>query len=192
MQNSDKRTQAVRSILLLLLMAILDYITGYELVFSAAYLLPVGICGWYFSRRAVLAMAFAGGVATWIVDWISGNPYSHFLFSYWNSFVCFLISAITGLVLHRLRVTVLEREAANERLRRALEDLERSTREIRKLQEGLQVICAWTKRIKVDDQWMTPDEFLCKRLHLKLTHGISPEGERVFYGDIAARELVQV
>ena len=41
---------------------------------------------------SVLAMAFAGGVATWIVDWISGNPYSHFLFSYWNSFVCFLIS----------------------------------------------------------------------------------------------------
>lgn len=125
-------------------------------------------------------MAFAGGAATWIVDHISGRPYAHFLIHYGNSFTCFLISAVVGLILHRLRNTLQARQQANDELRQALADLERSTEEIRKLQNGLQVVCAWTQRIKVGDDWMTPDEFLVKRLHLKLTHGISPEGMRAF------------
>ncbi|HSJ03131.1 MAG TPA: hypothetical protein VK956_11795 [Verrucomicrobium sp.] len=60
-------------------------------------------------------------------------------------------------------------------MKKALAGLEASTTEIRKLQEGLQVVCAWTKWIKVGEVWMTPDEFLTTQLHLKLSHGISPE-----------------
>ncbi len=68
----------------------------------------------------------------------------------------------------------------NRDLQSALDELKRSTREIRKLQNGLQVVCAWTKQVKVGDKWMAPDEFLITQLHLKISHGISPEGEREF------------
>ena len=91
---------------------------------------------------------------------------------------CFVISLVTGFVLSRLRQTLLERKQAYEELRLALKNLEASTSEIRKLQSGLQTVCAWTKQIKVGEQWMTPEEFLKTQLHLQLTHGLSPEGFR--------------
>ncbi len=53
-----------------------------------------------------------------------------------------------------------------------------STVQIRKLQSGLQTVCAWTKQIKVGEKWMTPEEFLRSQLHLDLTHGISPQAFR--------------
>jgi len=179
--------KATIAILLLFVMAALDYATGYEMVFSAAYLVPVSLCSWYFGRGAILMMALAGGIATWIVDRVSGQPYSHFLIHYWNSFVCFLISALVGLILYRLRMALQQKEIANSRLEQALAALERSTEEIRKLQSGLQVVCAWTQRIKVGEKWMTADQFLIEKLNLKLSHGMSPEGQEEFERGLAAR-----
>jgi hypothetical protein len=65
-------------------------------------------------------------------------------------------------------------------LQKALDELKRSTEEITKLQNGLQVVCAWTQQIKVGDKWMTPDEFLSTQLHLKISHGMSPEASKDF------------
>ncbi|HEX4263157.1 MAG TPA: hypothetical protein VH597_02360 [Verrucomicrobiae bacterium] len=171
---------ALVSILSLFLMTYVDYATGYELVFSAAYLLPSALCAWFLSRRAVWFMSASSGVAAFCVDVLSGASYSHFMIRYWNSLMCFVISLITGLLLHRLKCTLEERKKMNIDLQTALDDLKRSTEEITKLQSGLQVVCAWTKQIKVDDQWMTPDEFLSSRLHLKISHGMSPKASREF------------
>ena len=133
-------------------MAALDAVTGQELVFSCAYLVPVSLSAWWFSRRVVLGMAVASGATAWLVDHFDGYEYSNPTLEYWNAFTCLLISLITGLVLCRLRQTLEQKQAANEELRRALEQLEASTLEIRKLQSGLQTVCAWTKRIKVGEQ----------------------------------------
>lgn len=169
-------------IVALVVMTYVDYITGYELVFSAAYLIPVYLCAWYFDIRAVWLMCIASGLASWFAD--RGHPYSNSTMLYLNSFTCFVICLAAGLLLHRFKRTLAEREQMNRDLQQALEKLERSTEEIRKLQDGLQVVCAWTKQIKVDDQWMTPDEFLTNQLHLKISHGMSPEASQKFMEDI--------
>jgi hypothetical protein len=69
-------------------------------------------------------------------------------------------------------------------LQQALEELRCSTEKIRNLQNGLQVVCAWTKRIKVGEQWMTPDEFLRTQLQLRLMHGVSPEACHKFEQEV--------
>ena len=43
------------------------------------------------------------------------------------------------------------------------------------LQNQPQVVCAWTNRIKVNDEWITITEFLSKHLHVPVSHGISPD-----------------
>lgn len=58
--------------------------------------------------------------------------------------------------------------------------LEEASAEIAKLRKGLLKICAWTKRIEIDGRWIPVDEFLSDHLHLKLTHGMSVEGARLF------------
>jgi hypothetical protein len=174
----------VLAILSLFLMAALDYFTGQELVFSCAYLIPVGITAWWSSRRWMIAMAIASGVTAWLVDIFDGYEYSHPGIEYWNASTCFLIALVTGLILSRLKRTLEEKEQAIAALRLVLQNLEASTLEIRKLQSGLQTVCAWTKRIKVGEEWMTPDEFLSSQLHLNLTHGISPDAYREIAGNL--------
>ena len=58
--------------------------------------------------------------------------------------------------------------------------LEAAAAEIARLRKGLLKICAWTKRIEIDGHWISVDEFLSDHLHLKLTHGMSVEGAKLF------------
>jgi hypothetical protein len=76
---ATQRKMALVSVLSLFVMSYVDYITGYELVFSAAYLIPVSLCAWYFGRRSVVFMSAASGVAAFVVDAIDGHSYSHFM-----------------------------------------------------------------------------------------------------------------
>jgi len=58
--------------------------------------------------------------------------------------------------------------------------LSEAAAEIEKLRTGLLKICAWTKRIEIDGRWIPVDEFLSDHLYLKLSHGMSVEGARLF------------
>jgi PAS domain S-box-containing protein len=72
-----------------------------------------------------------------------------------------------------LRRTLVEKEGL-------LVELQRSNSEITNLRSKLLTICAWTKRVRCNDQWMPVDEFLVKELGLQLTHGMSAEAEEDF------------
>ncbi|MES2308395.1 MAG: hypothetical protein V4507_06000, partial [Verrucomicrobiota bacterium] len=56
------------------------------------------------------------------------------------------------------------------------EALERSLAHITKLSNAMLTICAWTKQVQVDGQWISIDQYLSEYLGLSLTHGISNEG----------------
>lgn len=168
----------------LVLVCYFDYITGYELTISLFYLIPILLCGWYCGRFTIVCTAILIGTGYWFTDKLSGHTYSHESFRIWNSFNRFAVLLVVGLVSHRLRLVLKEKERINEELKKSLDELSRSTEEIRKLQNGLQTVCAWTKRIKVGEQWLTPEEFLRDQLHLKLTHTISPEARREFVNEL--------
>jgi PAS domain S-box-containing protein len=72
-----------------------------------------------------------------------------------------------------LRRTLVEKE-------NLLAELQRSNSEIVNLRSKLLTICAWTKRVRCNDKWMSVDEFLVKELGLNLTHGMSAEAEDEF------------
>ena len=71
--------------------------------------------------------------------------------------------------------------------------LDEAAAQIEELRNGLLKICAWTKRIEIDGRWISVDEFLSDHLHLKLTHGMSLEGARLFQseGDAPAKPDVR-
>jgi hypothetical protein len=173
----------------LLLVCYLDYITGYQLAISLFYLVPIILCGWYYMRFAVVCTALLIGISYWFIDKFSGHIYTHESFRIWNSFNRFAVLATVGLIIHHLRLVLKEKERINQELKKSLEELSQSTEEIRKLQSGLQTVCAWTKRIKVGEQWVTPDEFLRDQLHLKLTHTISPDASREFVSELKEKTI---
>jgi hypothetical protein len=171
--KSNRKAIAVGCVLSLVLVAYIDYITGYELVFSVVYLIPACLCAWYFSKRAVCLISLAGAVASWWAD--HGHFYRNPIVPYLNILGSLVISLCGGLLLYHFKRALVERAKLHTDLQKAFDDLKQSTEEIKKLQDGLQVVCAWTHKIKVGDRWMSADEFLISQLHLKLSHGMSPE-----------------
>lgn len=70
-----------------LLVGLLDEITGHELSFVLFYLAPVGLWAWYGGRRPGVAMA-AGAVLTWLAaDLVSAHEHSSLAVPVWNGLV---------------------------------------------------------------------------------------------------------
>jgi hypothetical protein len=159
----------------LLVLSYVVYLAGYHFLFFVFFFIPVSLCGWYLGRLSVVLMAILTGVAWCIVDILTDHQYPFELFRYANSFICFLAFAIIGLLLQRLRRGLLEQIEVRRELEKALDEIQRSTEETRRLQSQLQVVCAWTKRINVEGRWVALDEFLTNNLNTKITYGVSPE-----------------
>jgi K+-sensing histidine kinase KdpD len=176
--NPDKFTE-VQVLLVgfgrLVLVGFVDYITGYELHFDVFYSMPVSICAWHLQRRYVVVTAILGALTWGYADKHAGHQYSSQVYWYWNILVRFSSLLLFGLVVQSLRYNFKKQARAKRELEQTLADLRKSAAEIEKLQNQLQVVCAWTQRIKIEGRWLTFDQFLQEHLHLKLSHGISPE-----------------
>jgi K+-sensing histidine kinase KdpD len=177
-----ERVEALKAIILslgvLLLVSYIDYATSDQFLFFVFYFIPVALCAWHVGRPAGLGMAFLSGIAWWLAERLGGHHYSSEFFSYWNGSICFVAFAVIGLVVGQLKQTLDRREQTNAELAKTLADLQHSTEKIRELQDGLQVVCAWTKQIQVQGKWISIEEFLTRHLNIQLTHGIAPEAVR--------------
>jgi K+-sensing histidine kinase KdpD len=163
------------SVASLISLSYIDYLTGYQFLFFVFYFAPVAVCGWHMGRLAVVCMAILSGVSWCFVDILSNHHYPFEVFRYFNSFICFLAFATIGLLLQRLRHSLSEQWVVRRQLEHALAELTRATEESVKLQHQLHVICAWTKRINIEGQWIPLDEFLTDKLNAKVSYGVSPE-----------------
>jgi len=91
------------AVLLMLLVAATDHLTGFELSFSVFYLIPTSIAVWYGSRRMGYGMSLFGA-ATWMtVEVTSGQPYSQPWILLWNSAVRLAFFSLVAYLLAELK-----------------------------------------------------------------------------------------
>jgi hypothetical protein len=50
--------------------------------------------------------------------------------------------------------------------------------------ESLVTICAWSRTVEYQGEWISFEEYLQRRFRLDATHGISPESLREHFGDV--------
>jgi K+-sensing histidine kinase KdpD len=112
----------ISSVLILLGLGWLDYITGYEFGFFIFYFIPVSITTWYAGRWSGLAMAVASAVAWYLSDLLAHHPYSKGYFLYWETFMRLASFLTTALTLARIREGLATERRLNEQLCRALEE----------------------------------------------------------------------
>jgi signal transduction histidine kinase len=86
-----------------------DWTTGYELGLLVFYYLPVGMAAWWHSRRAGVVFAFAAGGCWLLADRLSGTPYSHSVYLYWETTMHLVSYLLVALTLSQIR-TVLRRQ----------------------------------------------------------------------------------
>ena len=131
------------------LVGLVDYLTGFEMFFSAFYLLGVWIATWYVGRGFGLFMSVLS-VAVWITgDLAAGARYSNSFIPVWNATILLAFYFIVVWLLVRLRslhkdlenrvrqrTTALTQEMA-ERERLEMEILEVTERERRRIGRDL-------------------------------------------------------
>lgn len=77
-------------------------------------------------------------------------------------------------LLARVR-THLEIKILRDKLEAHAADLEKSLERIANLEDGILHLCAWTKQVKVNDEWMPIDQYLAESLGMRISHGMSDE-----------------
>ncbi len=84
--------------------AVVDYLTGYEVSMSLFYLAPVAAAAWYAGERPGIAVATLSSLSWIAADIAAGNEYSHWSVPIWNALIrlgFFLANGILVAMLHR-------------------------------------------------------------------------------------------
>lgn len=91
-------------LLIILILGVIDFATGYEYSFSVFYLIPVAIAAWYDANRKVIVTTVLGSAITWLLaDINAGHPYSNTIIPFWNAFVRLSLFCIVAFLLTRVR-----------------------------------------------------------------------------------------
>ena len=119
-ERSSLASRVVASLLMLLLIGFIDYVTGFEVMFSLFYLLEVAFAALFVGRGFGLLMSVLS-VAAWIGgDLAAGAHYSTPLIPIWNALILLVLYLIVVLLLTNLRSLQKELEARVEQRSRAL------------------------------------------------------------------------
>ena len=139
LEQCSRTTLVVAGLFLLVLIGVIDYLTGYELMFSVFYLLEVGLATWFVGKTFGLVMA-ALSVVAWIGgDVAAGARYSTPLIPIWNALILLVLYLIVVLLLASLRALHRDLEVRveqrTEALRGAMAQRQRLEEEILQISE---------------------------------------------------------
>ena len=110
--------KALSCLVLLAIVAWIDYITGYEVSSFPLYLPPILLTLFYFGKWGGFLMSLATVVSWFIVDVQTGNHYTSEAIRYWNAFSRLLIYGLLvyvfsvymeSIAVHRQRIEAIRR-----------------------------------------------------------------------------------
>jgi ribosomal protein S27AE len=165
-----ERTDVINlaSLVVLLFIGWIDYVTGYEFGFFIFYFIPVSIAAWFVGRRSGLFMATASAVTWYLSDLYTGHPYSNAYFIYWEMFMRLVSFLTTALTISRIRELVESERRLNIELVRALG-------EVGELRELLPV-CPRCGKLHADDALQAKiATYLAERRELLSGQRVCPE-----------------
>jgi len=97
-------------ILLVILIGLVDYLTGPEISFSIFYLLPVSLVAWIVGRWAGFLISAASAIMWLVADVLTAHMYSFPAILYWNAVVRFGLFLVVTLSLSALSASQRRRD----------------------------------------------------------------------------------
>ena len=97
------------SLITLLIISWLDFITGYEFGFFIFYFIPVSMSACFNGRQAGLLMGCMSAVCWYLPDFYSHHPYSKAYLIYWEMWIRWITFLTTAFTVSKIR-ELMERE----------------------------------------------------------------------------------
>ena len=109
------------SLALVVFVAWIDLLTGYEFALSILYLVPVFLTAWLVGVRTAIGISLVATVAWFFTERLAGHEYSRAFYAYWEAAIKLAIFVIFAVVLGRLKAALAR---SDERLQQQRERLE--------------------------------------------------------------------
>ncbi len=87
----SKLAITIAGLILIILLGVIDYVTGSQISFSIFYLVPISLVTWFTNRQGGIVSATIGAITWLIADLTAKIAYSHSLIPYLNAIVRFLV-----------------------------------------------------------------------------------------------------
>ncbi len=153
---------------IVIVLGLLDWLTGYELNFFVFYFLPVSLCAWFIGLGASLTLAVVSGIVWSIADFLSGHAYSSYFYAVWNTMIRLVSFLAIGWSVHKIRYLLDHERKMAEALRRSLSET--------KVLEAILPICAQCKKIRNDEgRWQQLEVYIGEHSNTQFSHGYCPE-----------------
>lgn len=156
------------AVVLVAVLGIVDWFTGYELQFFIFYFMPVAFAAWKCGFGGALCIAVLSALV-WIgADLFAGHPYSSLSYPLWNTFIRFIAFVALGYCVARIRALLAESLRISAELQKALSEVNTLS--------GLLPICSACKKVRNDrGYWQQIEDYIGKHTDLKFTHGYCEE-----------------
>lgn len=92
--------------LLVCVIGLLDYLTGFEVSFSIFYLIPIIWITWKESPYSGQWIALISAMVWLLADLLSGHQFSHVLIPFWNALMRLGVFMLVSVIIHKLRVAL--------------------------------------------------------------------------------------
>ena len=108
-------------VLLIALVAIIDYLTGHELSVSILYLAPIFLAAWILGRDTGLTVSLIAAATGLGIAGFAGHMYSHPFYHFWDAALNFVTFAIFAVIISKLKTAL---SLADERFVTVLEKMD--------------------------------------------------------------------
>ena len=165
-------------LLLVLLIAYADYLTGFGANLSVFYLIPIALVVWFVGRQAGLAIAGMGAIAWLLADILTDQTLPTTFLPYWRAAMRLAFFLIVVYLLSGRRQAEAEREKLIGELQEAVGNV--------KTLRGLLPICMSCKKVRDDKgYWNQIEIFIRGHYEAAFSHSICPECEKKLYPELA-------
>lgn len=132
--SSQKLRWLTAAILLLPVVTVADYLSGFELQFSIFYLVSIYVATWFSGWRLGIVVAGGSVVFSLLGDLASGVVYKYELVPWWNGIISLAFYGAVVSLLHRLR---LSQKQLEQRVQDRTNALQAEVRERKHLEQAL-------------------------------------------------------
>lgn len=106
LNDLEKSWFVVIGILLLFIIGMIEYVTGFEISMSFFYIGPVGLVTWYAGKNYGLALSCLAGAIIFLIAILTNQKYSHPAILYWNTFLEFAYYFLIVILVSKVRSSI--------------------------------------------------------------------------------------
>ena len=125
-------------VLLVFLIGILDWSTGYELSFYVFYFIPVSLAAWFLGNSGSFLIAILSSLVWFGAVLLTGHRYSSNFIAVWEPAIRFISYAAIGWAVLKLKNALEIRKATIEQLRASIVERNKTERSLRELTATLE------------------------------------------------------